>query len=242
MNQLKKPLDLNAVFLEAMSEEEAPSTGGFGGQQLKNDAMSVALSILNERLDSWEDFEQVLMAYADVSEDGIVDEDETEYYSALVSQLAHALAFLGADYEQAVKAIDKEDDGLIKALVKGTNEKYKADQRSEIEILEAYVGSKSEASLYECVEDEEWQEGLVEMSEGNFGVKTPKTQTRFNESMIKRVRGGVVKWVKKRIGRPKRLTSAQRQALRKARMKSHTGVAKRHRMKSLKMRKQRGLH
>ena len=60
------------------------------------------------------------------------------------------------------------------------------------------------------------------------------------ESTIKVVRGGQVVKIKKKIRR-KKITSLQRASLKKARMKANTGLAKRARMKSMKIRKKRGL-
>lgn len=60
------------------------------------------------------------------------------------------------------------------------------------------------------------------------------------ESTIKVVRGGKVVRIKKKFHR-KRLTSAQRMALQKARRKAFTSAAMRKRAKSMKIRKKRGL-
>jgi len=61
------------------------------------------------------------------------------------------------------------------------------------------------------------------------------------ESLVKVVRSGKVILKRKRIGRPKKITAIQRAGLKKARMRAFSGVAKVHRAKSMKIRKQRGL-
>jgi len=61
------------------------------------------------------------------------------------------------------------------------------------------------------------------------------------EATIKVVRGGKVVLKKKRVGRPKKMSSAQKAALKKARMKAFTGAAKLARKKAMKMRTKRGL-
>jgi hypothetical protein len=61
------------------------------------------------------------------------------------------------------------------------------------------------------------------------------------ESTVKVVRDGKVTFKKKRIGRPHKLSAAQKAALKVARRKEFTGAAKQARKKSLKIRKQRGL-
>ncbi|MCG7550949.1 hypothetical protein [Pseudoalteromonas sp. Of7M-16] len=60
------------------------------------------------------------------------------------------------------------------------------------------------------------------------------------ESSRKVVRDGKVKWIKKPL-RKRRLSSAQRSALKKARRKAHTGAAKRNRRKSMRLRSKSGL-
>jgi len=61
------------------------------------------------------------------------------------------------------------------------------------------------------------------------------------EAAIKVVRGGKIVLKKKRIGRPRKLSAAQKAALKKARRKAFTGAAKLARKKSMKMRMKRGL-
>ncbi|WP_156915981.1 hypothetical protein [Desulfatirhabdium butyrativorans] len=60
------------------------------------------------------------------------------------------------------------------------------------------------------------------------------------ESTIRVVRGGQVVKIRRKF-RHKRITSAQRMALKQARMKANTSMAKRARAKSMKIRKKRGL-
>ncbi|MBF0121716.1 MAG: hypothetical protein HQK79_23040, partial [Desulfobacterales bacterium] len=70
----------------------------------------------------------------------------------------------------------------------------------------------------------------------NFVVSTDQ----IFESMKKVIRGGVKTWVKKKI-RPKKISSAQRMALKQARLKAHTATAIRARKKSMKIRKKMGM-
>jgi hypothetical protein len=60
------------------------------------------------------------------------------------------------------------------------------------------------------------------------------------ESTTKVVRNGQIVLKKKRV-KKYRMSAAQRQALKKARRKSHSAAAKRNRAKSMRMRKKRGL-
>jgi hypothetical protein len=61
------------------------------------------------------------------------------------------------------------------------------------------------------------------------------------ESMVKRIRGGVVTWGKKKLRRRTQMSSAQRTGLKKARLKAHSAIATRNRTHSMKIRKSRGM-
>ena len=61
------------------------------------------------------------------------------------------------------------------------------------------------------------------------------------ESMIKVVRAGRITLKRKRIGRPHKMTAAQRAGLKFARRKAFTGAAKLHRAKSMRLRRKRGM-
>lgn len=61
------------------------------------------------------------------------------------------------------------------------------------------------------------------------------------ESMIKVVRGGKIVLKKKRIGRPHKMTAAQKAGLKVARRRAFTGAAKLARKKSMRMRRKRGM-
>lgn len=61
------------------------------------------------------------------------------------------------------------------------------------------------------------------------------------EGVFKAIRDGVVSFVKKRIGRPKKMSAAQKVALKKARSRAFTGAAKKKRAKSMKRHMKAGL-
>lgn len=71
---------------------------------------------------------------------------------------------------------------------------------------------------------------------GEFSVR----ETVMLESVVKVVRDGKVKMIRRPL-RKKMLSSAQRAALKKARMKANTGAARLARRKSMKIRAKRGL-
>jgi len=61
------------------------------------------------------------------------------------------------------------------------------------------------------------------------------------ESMIKVIRGGKITLKRKRIGRPHKMTAAQKAGLKVARRRAFTGAAKLHRAKSMRLRRKRGM-
>ncbi len=61
------------------------------------------------------------------------------------------------------------------------------------------------------------------------------------ESMVKVVRNGQIAFKKKRIGRPHKMTAAQKAGLKVARRRAFTGAAKLARAKSIRMRRKRGM-
>lgn len=65
-------------------------------------------------------------------------------------------------------------------------------------------------------------------------------EAMMESATFKAVRDGVVTLIRKRP-KKRRMTSLQKQALKKARMKAHSSMANAHRKKSLKLRKKRGL-
>jgi hypothetical protein len=67
------------------------------------------------------------------------------------------------------------------------------------------------------------------------------TDSPIMEGVVKVVRDGKVVLKKKRIGRPKKMTAAQKIGLKKARRKAFTGAAKLARRKAMKVRKKRGM-
>lgn len=88
-----------------------------------------------------------------------------------------------------------------------------------------------------AVEDEDEAIAAYSVTGGNDGALM---ESAMLEAAIKVVRGGVVKIVRKRPHKM-RISGAQRAALKKARLKAQSSTAKIARMKSMKIRKKRGL-
>ena len=77
----------------------------------------------------------------------------------------------------------------------------------------------------------------------NFAFALNDSDAMFDAVYKKKfvVRGGRKTRVNKRISGKVRLSSGQKMAIRKARMKSHTAAAQLHRMKSMRVRRRSGL-
>ncbi|TMO87707.1 hypothetical protein [Pseudoalteromonas ruthenica] len=127
------------------------------------------------------------------------------------------------DYEQALNAIAQalEHIGVSESLITSA---LSDDSDEAAEEIALHI-----ANFADDVEDED--KYIAE-----YAVREPLMM----EAMRKVVRDGKVKWVKKPL-RKRRMSSAQRAALKKARRKANTGAAKRARSKSMRTRKKAGL-
>jgi len=103
-------------------------------------------------------------------------------------------------------------------------------------------------SLFDNADDEQAIEaaGLLEdlIEEGSTDeliANYAEKQAMLLSSLRKVVRDGSVVKIKKRIGRKLKMSPAQKQALKKARQKSHGAAARAKRKKSLRARKRNGL-
>lgn len=93
------------------------------------------------------------------------------------------------------------------------------------------VAAESVMDALTAVDDDEEEEAITA-----FAIKSDL----LLEAKVKVVRDGKVKLIPKKV-RKKRLSGAQRSALKKARTKAHTSAAKIARRKSMKIRKKRGM-
>lgn len=122
------------------------------------------------------------------------------------------------DYEEALNAIADalEHIGVSPDVI----EKALADDDDAAEQVALHI-----ANYADELDDED-------QFIANYSVR----EKLMTEAMRKVVRDGKVKWIKKPL-RKRRMSAAQRAALRKARKKANTGAAKRARRKSMKLRK-----
>ena len=182
---------------------------------LKNDAMALALTWVDEADYSFDGLNALVAGYADLDDSGEIDnEEEAEYYNSLLQATADALVSLGADPEEVATFIDDEDTA---------------------------AGKKVGIQLSDTLDDEILEDADIQVK---FAIRDDgliKGSSAIFESYKKVVRNGKVVLKKKRLKRPKRMTAAQRAALKKARRKANRGAAKKKRAKSNRARKRRNL-
>lgn len=180
--------------------------------QLRGDAMSAALTWVDDGDWSYEALDALLEDMAsDSDEDDESDDDEDmtddeqEHYEALTDTVLDALVSLGGDADNIELALSGDED---------------AAQR---------LGKHLSSRLDNVTKDDD--DLVSEFSVGGELVM---------EAMKKVVRNGKTKWVRKKKRRKKRRTAAQRAALKKARRKSGRSSAKRSRKRSMRRRRQMG--
>lgn len=187
----------DAVFEKAIED--------LAEQQLRADAMGIALTFIDDGDYSSEYLEAMLMGFVDGDEDEELSDEESQQYQELGTALVDAFVSLGASEENATAAV-AGDDEAAERLGDFLAGKLEDNPKSDDEII------------------------------AKFAVETGMVLER-----VKRViRDGQLKTIKVPVRR-KRLTAAQRAALRKARKKAHTAAAKRARAKSMRKRQSRGL-
>ncbi|QGF29520.1 hypothetical protein EE896_22000 (plasmid) [Pantoea eucalypti] len=163
-------------------------------------------------------------------EDGEADSDSFE---------ALALVLAGLDSLSEDDDLDDEQvDAFNAALGQLANAAVAmgADQDDVTSMIDDDDDSAAE-NVYEALsglteDDEAIADYTVAGGEGG--------EAMLESSTFKAVRDGVVTLVRKRP-KKRRMTSLQKQALKKARSKAHSSMANAHRKKSLKLRKKRGL-
>lgn len=111
-----------------------------------------------------------------------------------------------------------------------------ADQDSVVTMIDDNDSDAAQAVM-DSVSGDDQQIADFSVTGGNDGAMM---ESAMLEASIKVVRGGVVKIVRKRPHKM-HISSAQKAALRKARLKAQTATAKIARAKSMKIRKKRGL-
>lgn len=150
-------------------------------------------------------------------EDDAYPEEAVDDYIAVLGYMADALVAMGADADDVTTLVNTDDE-----------------DDAEIQMADAAISDITKAINIDLTDDEAVTDfGIVFAASDEDDV--------IMEKMIKVVRNGKVVMKNKRI-KPRRMTGAQKAALKKNRRKAWKGQARLKRKKSLKIGKKRGLH
>ncbi|MCU6339105.1 hypothetical protein KW823_21490 [Enterobacter quasiroggenkampii] len=173
---------------------------------------------------TWDSFESLAFGIAlesegldpdDIESDDDITDGVVDSFNDALANMADAAVTFGADSDDVATLIDEEDDDAASEVM---NALADIDDEEAEELIAAFTVGED---LYESIKQTETNDSQMLL-----------------EATKKVVRDGKVKLIKKRP-RPKKLNSAQRSALKKARRKSHTSAARMKRRKSMKIRKKR---
>lgn len=177
----------------------------FAEQQLRAEAMGIALTFVEEGEFSSDALQGLMFGFIDDTDSEELSDEDAAHYESLAMSVVDAFKALGASEENAIAAIDGDEDAA--------------------ESLGDFISSKLE-------DNPKSDEDII----SRFAVENGMVL----EAVKRVVRDGQVKMIRVPTRR-KRLSAAQRAALRKARKKSNTAAAKRARLKSMRKRASRGL-
>ncbi len=183
----------------------------FGSASVRSMAMAAALTFIEGDDYSFSAIDALMQGAADVDGDGEVSEDEEDIYNDMIEATCEAFAELGADKDQIKEFIEGEDDKKGAAMGAALSKGMDSQVLDDAGLICRFAVA------------ENLEEGII-----------------LDAAKVKRVVNGKFKMVRKPL-KKKRLSSAQKAGLKKARRKSNTSKAKMKRAKSMKMRKARGI-
>jgi len=161
--------------------------------------------------------------------------DEGDYSYDALDVFVVGLADLDGDEE-----ISDDEEDLYNGLLDAVGDAMVSLGADEDNVAEFLDGEDEDIGLKLGEFLSEKLDGLDDDDDTLVSKFAVGGDTAIYEAMVKKVRGGKVVRVKKKLKKV-RLSSAQKAALKKARKKAHTGAAKKARKKALKVRKSRGL-
>lgn len=182
---------------------------GFSKKQAKASAMAAALTWVDEGDFSFASLDVLVVGLSDADEDGEITDEEEDVYNDILQETASALVALGGEAKNVEDFINNEDDK---------------------------AGAKLGSRLASALDDIDTDDDEIV---SRFATGGAVFECAVFEAVEKVIKGGEVKYVKKRM-KKRRMTAKQRAALKKARRKSNTSAARRNRAKSMKVREQRG--
>lgn len=188
-------------------------------ERAAGDLRSIAASLIAGWLEDGQpeaiDFEELAIFMSeldDVPEDVEFTDEQLDAYYEAVSALADAAVSMGADQDDVTAMLEDEDDDAASRVFDALSE---GSDNMDESIAEYTLFGGEDDPMFEAV--------------ANRGGKRKKV-----------IRNGKVKIIRK-PPRRKRLNAAQKGALKKARRRAHTSMAKMRRKKSMTIRKKRGM-
>lgn len=121
------------IFEEAGDNSEA--TADFARKQLRSQAMSCALTWLQEGDYSFQAIDDLAAGIADLDGDEELTEEEEDYYNELMSDVGAALVSLGGEFDNVQNFLDNEDDGEGAKLGEFLSEKVNAIEDDDDTII-----------------------------------------------------------------------------------------------------------
>ena len=240
-NKASAPIKPKMTLDSAKSAESAGEFSGNSAARFQEQAIaSEALNLLSEWLetDDLDDGEglgdrlmNMMVGLADDNKDGEISDDEAEVINIGLNAVADYLVEKGISEENASALLEEFDNDL-------------AENVREALLAAVPDGEEFDEELDNFVFSEEENAPLLDSAAENVLAKMAKAQNLTLDAAYRKVfavRNGRKLRINKRISGKVRLSAKQRQAIRKAQRKSHTGAAMMRRMKSFKMRRRMGL-
>lgn len=214
------------MFLESASKDAQQQQPPAGGTTDQPDDEKMMLEAVNRAADE-SDRSMAAAAVLEWARGG-----DTSYEA--FDDMAMAMAGIGEDDDDA----DPSDEQI---------EEYNDYLELMAHAAVSFGASKNDVQAMIDDEDDDAADSVADALAGLNEDKDDEAITAFSlksdlmmESVVKVIRNGEVKLIKKNV-RKRRITPAQRTALKKARMKAHSSAARVARAKSMKQRKRRGM-
>lgn len=175
----------------------------------------------------------LMVSVADANKNGEIDDDEAEIINIGLNGVAEYMIKKGVSEENAVALLEDFDNEMaenVRDIMLGTLPD--GDDALWGEMDDVIFSDEENESVFDSAQSEAMLQTLAR--EKNITLDAAYRK-------VFAVRNGKKMRINKRISGTVRLTAAQKTAIRKAQMKSHTGAAQMRRLKSFKLRKRLGL-
>lgn len=221
----KNSITTKKIILDDTTLDSSDKSAIFGEQAIATESLnnfSEWLETEDDELDEGEGLGDRLLALvvgiADEDKNGELDDDENEVVNIALNSIYDYIVAKGVSEENATELLENFDNDLAEN-VRGLLLSSIPDGEDElVEDMDKVTFSKAE------------NESVFDGVDGSIILDAAYRK-------VFAIRNGKKKRINKRISGVVRLSAKQKQALRKARKKAHTGVAKMRRLKSFKIRK-----